>query len=485
MHATGYLLDCGAGGSSSQTQAAEGSLKYAADDGFISVGNITKLTNPDLVPILSTLRYFPDASARKYCYAVPAILGGKYLVRTTYFYGGFDGGTEPPVFDQIVDGTRWGVVDTAQDYADGLSSYYEIVVAAATKSLSVCLARNENTKSSPFISALEVQYLEDTLYNSTDFSKFALRTVVRSSFGSDGEFIGFPDDKYNRIWQPFNDLNPIVTSHSNINPFDFWNIPPAKAFNNAFTTSRGKTLQIQWPLMSLPSADYYIALYFQDNRTPSPYSWRVFSISVNGKIFYANLNVTTKGTTVYSSSWPLSGKMEIALTPAEGIPVGPVINAGEVLQILPHGGRTLTRDAVAMMNLARNFNNPPPDWSGDPCLPEKNSWTGVTCSQGKFYRVVALNLTGKGLSGTLSSTVANLTALNHIWLGGNKLSGTIPEMWPLKELKTLHLENNQLEGPIPESLGQLPRLYEIFLQNNNLDGQIPPSLQARNGKSFQ
>lgn len=209
-----------------------------------------------------------------------------------------------------------------------------------------------------------------------------------------------------------------MTSHSNVNPSDFWNIPPAKAFNNAFTTSRGKTLQIQWPLMSLPSADYYIALYFQDNRTPSPYSWRVFSISVNGKIFYANLNVTTKGTMVYSSSWPLSGKMEIALSPAEGIPVGPVINAGEVLQILPLGGRTLTRDgresehsflfrlsfrrtlliltcfwcstAVAMMNLARNFNNPPPDWSGDPCLPENNSWTGVTCSQGKFYRVVAL-----------------------------------------------------------------------------------------------
>lgn len=112
-------------------------------------------------------------------------------MRTTFFYGGFDGGTEPPVFDQIVDGTRWGIVDTAQDYADGLSSYYEIVVVAATKSLSVCLARNENTKSSPFISALEVQYLEDTLYNSTDFRKFALRTVVRSSFGSDSEFIGY------------------------------------------------------------------------------------------------------------------------------------------------------------------------------------------------------------------------------------------------------------------------------------------------------
>ncbi|XP_024028932.1 probable LRR receptor-like serine/threonine-protein kinase At1g67720 [Morus notabilis] len=483
---TGYLLDCGAGESSPQIETTSGiDLKYVTDEGFISVGNITTLTNQDLVPILSTLRYFPDASARKYCYSVPAIRGGKYLIRTTYFYGGFDGGMEPPVFDQIVDGTKWGVVDTSQDYANGLSSYYEIVVVAAEKSLSVCLARNENTKSSPFISALEVEYLEYSLYNSTDFSKFALSTVARSTFGSDNEYIGFPDDKFNRIWQPYKDLNPIVTSHSDVNPSNFWNDPPAKAFNNGITTSRGKTLQIQWPLMSLPSADYYIALYFQDNRTPSPYSWRVFNVSVNGNNFYANLNVTTNGITVYSSLWPLFGQTEIALTPAEGMPVGPVINAGEVLQILPLGGRTLTRDAVAMMDLARNFNKPPSDWSGDPCLPEKNSWTGVTCSRGKFSRVVALNLTGKGLSGSLPSTISNLTALNHIWLGGNKLTGSIPEMWSLKELKTLHLENNQLEGPIPKSLGQLPRLYEIFLQNNNLGGQIPATLQAQNGRSIQ
>ena len=85
-------------------------------------------------------------------------------------------------------------------------------------------------------------------------------------------------------------------------------------------------------------------LYFQDNRTPSPYSWRVFNVSVNGKNFFSNLNVTTKGVTVYSSMWPLSGQTEISLSPADGMPVGPVINAGEVLQILALGGRTLSRD---------------------------------------------------------------------------------------------------------------------------------------------
>lgn len=167
-------------------------LKYITDEGFISVGNITTLKTPNLVPILSTLRYFPDTSARKYCYAIPVVRGGKYLVRTTYYYGAFDGGDAPPVFDQIVGGTKWSVVNTTQDYATGLSSYYEIVLVATKKTLSFCLARNAHTKSSPFISALELEYMDDSLYNSTDFNKFALATVARSSFGSsDGDSIRY------------------------------------------------------------------------------------------------------------------------------------------------------------------------------------------------------------------------------------------------------------------------------------------------------
>jgi outer membrane usher protein FimD/PapC len=140
------------------------------------------------------------------------------------------------------------------------------------------------------------------------------------------------------------DQNPVVTSHSNITSSDFWNLPPRQAFNTAITTSRGKTLQIKWPRVALPSTSYYISLYFQDNRTPSPYSWRVFNVSLNGRNFYTNLNVTTSGVTVYATQWPLSGQTEIVLTPADGVPVGPMINAGEIFQLVPLGGRTLTRD---------------------------------------------------------------------------------------------------------------------------------------------
>lgn len=154
----------------------------------------------------------------------------------------------------------------------------------------------------------------------------------------------YPDDPFNRYWQSFTDTNPIVECRSNISSPGFWNLPPPAALMKALTTSRGKELLINWPPFDLPDTSYYLALYFQDNRTPSPFSWRVFDVTVNGKTFYNGLNVSTEGVMVYGSQWPLSGKTSIKLTPASDSPVGPLINAGEIFQIVPLGGRTLTRD---------------------------------------------------------------------------------------------------------------------------------------------
>lgn len=158
--------------------------------------------------------------------------------------------------------------------------------------------------------------------------------------------ISFPDDNFNRFWQPFKDENPFVSSQSNITPTTFWNIPPMKAFGSALTTSRGKNLTLNWPMFSLPSGLYYIALYFQDNRHPSPYSWRVFDIHVNGDKFYQSINVTESGQSVVGTEWPLTGQTEFSMIPSYNSPVGPLINAGEIFQIVPFGRKTVTRDGI-------------------------------------------------------------------------------------------------------------------------------------------
>ncbi|KAK1375534.1 Leucine-rich repeat receptor-like serine/threonine-protein kinase [Heracleum sosnowskyi] len=451
----GFLLNCGG----PEFIIAENGLNFIPDHGYISVGNITSVKKPDVLPLLKTLRFFPDTASRKYCYTFPVIKGRKFLIRTTYYYGDFDGKKEPPVFDQIIEGTRWTIVNTTEDYANGLSSYYEIIVTAHRKSLSVCLARNENTVSCPFISALEVIYLKKSLYSSTDFDKYGLSMVARASFGSDEDIISYPDDAFNRDWQPFMDGNVAEKSHSNISTSGFWNIPPAKAFATAITASQAQTLTVKWPPFPLPDSIYYVAFYFQESRSP--------------------------GVSVYSMEWPLKGQVEIVMNPREDMDVGPLINAGEIFQILPLGGRTVTRDVKAMEKLAKSLKNLPPDWNGDPCLPKQHSWTGVTCSEEKNTRIISLNLTSFGISGTLPKDIANLTAISSLWLGGNKLSGTIPDMSSLKALKSLHLEDNKLEGSIPQSLGVVPKLQEVFLQNNNLTGSIPNNLANKKEINLQ
>ncbi|WVZ55721.1 hypothetical protein U9M48_006346 [Paspalum notatum var. saurae] len=473
----GFYINCGSSGKEVQG----GSIKWIPDDGFTAVGNVSAIDKPDLLPVLATLRYFPDATARKYCYQLPAVKGTRYLVRTTYFYGGFDGGKDPPVFDQIVDGTRWSAVNTTDNYRRGMSTYFEVVVQGQGKTLSVCLARRPETASSPFISALEVIDLDDSMYNTTDYGRYAMSTVARSRFGCKGEILSYPDDPYNRYWAPFADANPMVESHSSIAPGDFWNQPPAKALKAGVTTSRGKKLTVQWPQAELPAATYYVALYFQDSRTASPYSWRVFDVAINGQEFFRGLNASASGVMVYSSMMQLSGKTEILLTPNDTSPVGPLINAGEIYQIVPLGGKTVTRDVVAMEDLASSFKNPPPDWAGDPCLPQQHSWTGVECSKEPPVRVLSVDLKNHGLSGMLPDSIGNLTGVQTIYLSGNKLSGSIPDMSSMHTLTALRLDGNQFSGTINPSMEKLVNLKELYLNNNNLTGKIPGGLKNKAG----
>uniref|UniRef100_A0A0D9XEH9 Malectin-like domain-containing protein n=1 Tax=Leersia perrieri TaxID=77586 RepID=A0A0D9XEH9_9ORYZ len=430
----GYQINCGA-----TLETVVGDVTWVPDTRFVTAGNATDLQSPGVLPVLSSLRYFPDTTARKYCYVIPAERKRKYLIRTTYFYGGFDGGGAPPVFDQIIEGTRWSEVDTAGDYAKGLATYYEAVVLATGKEVSVCLARNAATKSSssPFISALEVSPLDDSVYNSTDFESYALSTIARHSFGHDvSASPRYTGDQFNRFWEAHSDGGmPAVESEARVSPAALWNKPPEDVFRRGVTTAgRGERLELQWPPAPLPAASYYVALYFQDSRAAGPLSWRVFDVAVNGETFFAGLNVSTAGSMLYGDKWPLSGQTKITLTPAADSPVGPVINAAELMMVVPLGGRTHPRDVIGMEALVRGFDNPPADWAGDPCLPQGNSWTGVTCTQGPLARVVALNLTNFNVGGSISDGIANLTAISSIWLVGNNLTGPIPDMSPLHHL---------------------------------------------------
>ncbi|KAK4260111.1 hypothetical protein QN277_003269 [Acacia crassicarpa] len=101
-------------------------------------------------------------------------------------------------------------------------------------------------------------------------------------------------------------------------------------------------------------------------------------------------------------------------------------------------------------------------------------WQGVKCAQG---RVVRFFLQGSGLRGVFASdTLSRLDQLRVLCLQNNSLSGPIPDLSPLFNLKGLLLDHNFFSGSLPPSFLLLHRLRTLSLSYNNLTGLIPVEL---------
>ncbi|KAE8687360.1 Inactive leucine-rich repeat receptor-like serine/threonine-protein kinase [Hibiscus syriacus] len=103
------------------------------------------------------------------------------------------------------------------------------------------------------------------------------------------------------------------------------------------------------------------------------------------------------------------------------------------------------------------------------------SWQGVKeCMDGRVTKLVLeyLNLTGS-LNGSSLNLLDQIRVLSF---KGNSISGQIPDLSGLVNLKSLYLINNNFTGKFPESLSRLHRLKIIVLAENHITGEIPVSL---------
>lgn len=109
--------------------------------------------------------------------------------------------------------------------------------------------------------------------------------------------------------------------------------------------------------------------------------------------------------------------------------------------------------------------------------------------------------------------LSDMPRLKEVYLSGNRLGGKIPEIWDnlggvtgigfsglglvgnipaslglhLKSLCYLWLDNNELEGTVPEELGILTFINEMNLENNSLSGRVPfsASLSSKMGHKLR
>ncbi|KAG6585689.1 putative LRR receptor-like serine/threonine-protein kinase, partial [Cucurbita argyrosperma subsp. sororia] len=82
------------------------------------------------------------------------------------------------------------------------------------------------------------------------------------------------------------------------------------------------------------------------------------------------------------------------------------------------------------------------------------------------------------LEGVIPESIGNLSKVfSRLYMGGNRIYGNIPSsIGNLQSLTLLNLNKNKLSGEIPPQIGQLEQLQLLGLAQNQLFGRIPSSL---------
>ncbi|XP_062172456.1 receptor-like protein 3 [Alnus glutinosa] len=155
-----------------------------------------------------------------------------------------------------------------------------------------------------------------------------------------------------------------------------------------------------------------------------------------------------------------------------------------------HACTQIDRDSLS--SLASNWlSSPPLNWSSINCC----QWEGISCDHKRH--VTHIWLPSKGIGGSISLSIGNLTQLSHLNLSHNSLSGPLFTglFSSLNQLKVIDLSYNRLFGDIsgwPASiqivdissnhfsetiqssfLQRAWRLTELNVSNNSFTGPIP------------
>ncbi|KAM3394589.1 hypothetical protein P3S68_003591 [Capsicum galapagoense] len=99
---------------------------------------------------------------------------------------------------------------------------------------------------------------------------------------------------------------------------------------------------------------------------------------------------------------------------------------------------------------------------------------------GSFINLRYLSLAGNNLICSIPKSISNASRLEILYLSYNFLQGNILEwIGNLHNLNTLAIESNKLTGPIPLSVFNISRIELIGFTNNYLSGNLPNGLCNR------
>ncbi|XP_022730781.1 probable LRR receptor-like serine/threonine-protein kinase At4g29180 isoform X2 [Durio zibethinus] len=456
---TGYIsIDCGSPENFNFVDIDTG-ISYSSDGAYIDTGinkNISSQyaypNNPNLPQPLSDLRSFPHGNKNCYTLAPAAGKRGLFLIRASFLYGNYDGDDKLPEFDLYLDVNLWSSVKFS-NASDEVTT--EIISAAVSETISVCLVNKG--LGIPFISALELRPLSSSIYGTELGNTVSLVLFKRLDIGYTNGTGRYKDDIYDRIWSPY--YSPswnIVSTFSAINSNENGYKAPLEVMSTAAMPRNGSDqLELSWTA-DADASKFYVYMYFAEFQRLEKNQTRKFNISWNGSLMFGPFVPRFLYAVTISNSEAFTGKEHrISIHKTGDATLPPILNAIEIytakqLDELP----TFSEDVDAVLDIKRTY-QVNKGWVGDPCGPKNYTWEGVECNYSVSLppRIISLNLTSSGLSGTISASFGNLSSVESLDLSNNRLSGPVPEfLKELKSLKFLNLEGNQLSGYVPTEL---------------------------------
>ena len=111
------------------------------------------------------VRSFPEGERN--CYTLKPEKGkdNNYLIRAVFMYGNYDSKNQPPVFKLYLGVDEWETVNFNISNSNQIVRK-EIIYVPKTDYIDVCLVNNGS--GTPFISALELRQLDNSIYNKTE-----------------------------------------------------------------------------------------------------------------------------------------------------------------------------------------------------------------------------------------------------------------------------------------------------------------------------
>ncbi|KAM3303784.1 putative LRR receptor-like serine/threonine-protein kinase isoform X1 [Capsicum chacoense] len=479
-------IDCGS--ASNYTDASTG-LTWSSDAGMMEHGKPVVVVNARVNSQQYQRRRDFPADSKKYCYTLNTNERRRYLVRATFLYGSPAAEGTYPKFQLYLDATKWGTITISES-----SRIYvkEMIIRAPSNSIDVCLCCA--TTEVPFISTLELRPLNLSMYATDYEDNFYLKVTARVDFGAlSKEPIRYPDDPYDRIWDSDlvkrpNFLVDVAAGTERINTTKYIDTntreyPPVKVMQTAVVGTKGM-LSYRLNLDDFPAKARAFA-YFAEIEDLGINETRKFKMEQPYVPDYSNavVNIAENANgsyTLYEPSYmniSLDFILSFSFVKTRDSTRGPLLSAMEICRYVQIATKTDEHD-VSTLNAFRSMSLGS-DWTdedGDPCIPTQ--WEWVTCSTTSPPRITKLTLSGKNLMGEIPRELQHMEGLTELWLDGNSLTGPIPDLSNLVNLRIIHLENNKLTGPIPSYLGGLPSLLELDVQNNSLTGEIPSSLST-------